>query len=81
MALYRGAFLHDIGKVGFPDSILLKRGKLTPDEWMVMRSHPVSGEEICRHLKSLGQVILITLSVVITSDATAVAIPTAHGER
>lgn len=59
VALYRGAFLHDIGKVGIPDSILLKRGKLTPNEWTVMRSHPVSGAEICSHLKSLGPVLSI----------------------
>jgi len=59
VALYRGAFLHDIGKVGIPDSILLKRGKLTPDEWTVMRGHPVSGAEICSHLQSLGPVVPI----------------------
>lgn len=59
VALYRGAFLHDIGKVGIPDSILLKRGNLTPEEWAVMRGHPVSGAEICGHLKTLGPVLPI----------------------
>ncbi len=38
--LRRGALLHDIGKMGVPDSILLKPDKLTDDEWVIMRSHP-----------------------------------------
>jgi putative two-component system response regulator len=44
----KAAPLHDIGKVGIPDSILLKPGKLTPDEWTVMRSHPSIGAEAIR---------------------------------
>jgi putative two-component system response regulator len=57
LALYRGGYLHDIGKVGIPDSILFKPGKLTAFEWVVMRSHPERGAEICRHLKSLTPVL------------------------
>jgi putative two-component system response regulator len=57
MTLYRGGYLHDIGKVGIPDSILFKPGKLTAEEWVVMRSHATRGEEICRHLKSLAPVL------------------------
>jgi putative two-component system response regulator len=59
LALYRGGYLHDVGKVGIPDSILFKPGKLTAEEWVTMRTHPLRGEEICRHLKSLGTVLPI----------------------
>ncbi len=59
LALYRGGFLHDVGKVGIPDSILFKPGGLTAEEWVIMRSHSTRGEEICRHLKSMGDVLPI----------------------
>jgi len=54
--LERASILHDVGKIGVPDSILLKPGKLTEDEWEIMRGHPVVGEEICHPLKSLSDV-------------------------
>lgn len=59
VALYRGGYLHDVGKVGIPDSILFKPGSLTADEWVTMRSHTTRGEEICRHMKSLAPVLPI----------------------
>ena len=62
VALYRGGYLHDVGKVGIPDSILFKPGPLTADEWIVMRSHTTRGQEICRHLPSLAPVLPIIRS-------------------
>lgn len=59
LALYRGGYLHDIGKIGIPDAILNKQGKLTEEEWNVMRSHVTRGEEICRPMKSLNAVLPI----------------------
>ena len=59
LTLYRGAHLHDIGKVGIPDSILLKPGRLDAREWEVMKTHPARGVEICRHLKTLEPVLPI----------------------
>lgn len=42
----RGALLHDIGKLGVPDNILLKKGSLTEEEWQIMRQHPITAREL-----------------------------------
>ncbi|MCL4782305.1 MAG: HD domain-containing protein [Bryobacterales bacterium] len=62
VALYRGGFLHDIGKIAIPDSVLLKEGPLTPEERILMQSHTVKGEEICRPMMSLSRVLPIIRS-------------------
>ena len=59
VALRRGGYLHDLGKIAVPDEILKKGANLTPEEWDVMRRHPVTGENICRPLKSLRLVLPI----------------------
>ncbi|MCV4777591.1 HD domain-containing protein, partial [Escherichia coli] len=41
----RGAILHDVGKLGVPDAVLLKPGKLTEEEWAEMKKHPVLAYE------------------------------------
>lgn len=59
IALKRGGVLHDIGKIRIPDEILKKGSNLTPQEWEIMRQHPVIGENICKPLKSLRKVLPI----------------------
>jgi len=54
--LQLAALLHDVGKIGLPDEILLKAGKLTPAEWEQVRKHPIWGEEILRPIKQLRRV-------------------------
>lgn len=56
-----GSYLHDIGKVGIPDAVLLKTGKLTPKEWEVMRQHVLIGERICQPLRTMQGVVPIIL--------------------
>jgi putative two-component system response regulator len=62
LALYRGGYLHDIGKISIPDAILFKRGLLTDGEWQTMRLHTIRGEEICRPMKTLTPVLPIIRS-------------------
>ena len=55
-ALERGGYLHDIGKIAVPDSVLLKGGRLDPHETTVMREHPLVGDTLCSGLQSLRSV-------------------------
>ena len=52
-ALHRGGYLHDVGKVGIPDAIMLKPSPLTPDERAVMETHTVVGDALCGDLRLL----------------------------
>ena len=55
-ALEAGGYLHDIGKVGVPDAILLKRGQLTSEEADLMKRHPIIGDRLCGELRVLSRV-------------------------
>jgi len=59
VALRRGGYLHDLGKIAVPDEVLKKGSDLTADEWETMKKHPVTGENICKPLKSLRLVLPI----------------------
>ncbi|HKS76307.1 MAG TPA: HD domain-containing phosphohydrolase [Terriglobales bacterium] len=59
IALRRGGYLHDLGKIAVPDEILKKGSNLTPEEWAIMKQHPITGENICKPLKSLRLVLPI----------------------
>src|SRR5690625_4721199 len=52
-ALQWGAYLHDLGKLTVPDHILLKQGPLTPEEFEVIKRHPLTGEDMCRDIPFL----------------------------
>lgn len=54
-----GGYLHDIGKVGIPDAVLLKKGQLTDEEWEIMRQHVIIGERICQPLRTMRGVLPI----------------------
>ncbi len=59
IALQRGGYLHDVGKIAIPDQILFKEGPLTPEEWEVMKSHTERGARICSNMRSLESVVPI----------------------
>lgn len=54
-----GGYLHDIGKVGIPDNVLLKTDRLSPDEWKIMQQHVLIGERICQPLRTMRGVVPI----------------------
>jgi diguanylate cyclase (GGDEF)-like protein/putative nucleotidyltransferase with HDIG domain len=56
-ALWLGSLLHDVGKIGTPAWVLRKPGRLTPEEWDLMRAHPTMGEAIVRGLLDMQEVI------------------------
>ena len=56
VALGKGGYFHDIGKIAIPDCILLKPGPLTPEEFEQMKEHPVIGERLCGDLRALHHV-------------------------
>ena len=55
-ALRRGGFLHDVGKIGVPDAVLLKPGPLTPAEYEMVKQHTIIGDRLCGELRSLKRV-------------------------
>ena len=59
--LYWGALLHDLGKIGIPDAILLKDGPLTDEEWSVMRTHPEIGHRILDAVPFMAEAAQIVL--------------------
>lgn len=59
LSLQRGGYLHDIGKIAVPDSVLFKAGPLTGEEWELMKMHAERGERICSKMRSLTPVLPI----------------------
>ena len=64
--MFKAAPLHDIGKVGIPDNILLKPGRLTEDEWLVMKTHPIIGENTLaatKHEKEHSHLLMVAQNI------------------
>lgn len=60
--IYWGSLLHDVGKIGIPDAILLKEGGLSPDEWRIMRTHPEKGYGIVSQIPFLAAAAEVILA-------------------
>ena len=60
--LAHGVLLHDIGKIGIPDAILLKPGPLTPEEWKIMRTHPEIGKRLIERIPFLRGAVPIVFA-------------------
>jgi len=60
--IYWGALLHDVGKIGVPDAVLLKQGALDEAEWQEMRTHPEKGHRIVSQIRGMGEAAEIVLS-------------------
>lgn len=60
--IYWGALLHDIGKIGVPDAVLLKPGALDEEEWQEMRTHPEKGHRIVSKIPGMAEAAEIVLS-------------------
>ena len=72
VALRRGGYLHDLGKIAVPDEILKKGSDLTPGEWEIMKQHPATGENICKPLDHFGWSCLLSAITMSTPMAAAI---------
>lgn len=80
VALRRGGYLHDLGKIAVPDEILKKGSDLTEAEWAIMKQHPITGENICKPLRTLRLVLPIIRHHHEHSDGSGYPDGLRHGE-
>lgn len=55
--LHKGAFLHDVGKIAIPDSVLTKPGRYTPEEYGIMKQHAILGYHICEKIPEVADAL------------------------